>query len=194
MSVSSKVVNSKVASQRHRLRIATSAPNEHSGRCYDHRTFCTNVLRCLAGDFSSADHSQSPLHMHTRPAFSHFGSRNTLDGQQGHNAPQGITQHLQHVKAMQVSLHQIVIGRCLCKAEAAICHNITWKAATHCKRQMLVQDQATALSNSVHSLQQQLRELEVPDEMQQELVPIQDKVRETSLDLKRLVAMSCTTE
>ncbi len=50
---------------------------------------------------------------------------------------------------------------------------------------MLLQDQATALSNSVQDLQQQLKDLQLPDQIQQELVPIQDKVRKTTQDLNR---------
>lgn len=50
---------------------------------------------------------------------------------------------------------------------------------------MLLQDQATALSNSVQDLQQQLKDLQLPDQIQQELVPIQDSVRKTTQDLNR---------
>ncbi|KAA6429818.1 MAG: hypothetical protein FRX49_00250 [Trebouxia sp. A1-2] len=50
-----------------------------------------------------------------------------------------------------------------------------------------MQDQATALSNSVQDLQQQLKDLQLPDQIQQELVPIQDSVRKTTQDLNRLV-------
>lgn len=50
-----------------------------------------------------------------------------------------------------------------------------------------MQDQATALSNSVQDLQQQLKDLQLPDQIQQELVPIQDNVRKTTHDLNRLV-------
>ncbi len=50
---------------------------------------------------------------------------------------------------------------------------------------MLLQDQATALSNSVQDLQQQLKDLQLPDQIQQELVPIQDNVRKTTQDLNR---------
>lgn len=50
-----------------------------------------------------------------------------------------------------------------------------------------MQDQATALSNSVQDLQQQLKDLQLPDQIQQELVPIQDNVRKTTQDLNRLV-------
>ena len=50
-----------------------------------------------------------------------------------------------------------------------------------------MQDQATALSNSVHDLQQQLQSLRLPDQIQHELQPIQDDVRRTSHDLNRSV-------
>ncbi|KAL0041049.1 hypothetical protein WJX77_003331 [Trebouxia sp. C0004] len=50
-----------------------------------------------------------------------------------------------------------------------------------------MQDQATALSNSVQDLQQQLMDLQLPDQIQQELLPIQDNVRKTTQDLNRLV-------
>ena len=50
---------------------------------------------------------------------------------------------------------------------------------------MLLQDQATALSNSVQDLQQQLQDLQLPDQIQQELMPIQDRVRKTTQDLNR---------
>ena len=49
----------------------------------------------------------------------------------------------------------------------------------------LLQDQATALSNSVQDLQQQLQDLQLPEHVQQELVPIQDRVRKTTNDLNR---------
>ena len=48
-----------------------------------------------------------------------------------------------------------------------------------------MQDQATALSNSVHDLQQQLQSLQLPDQIQHELQPIQDDVSRTSQDLNR---------
>ena len=54
---------------------------------------------------------------------------------------------------------------------------------------MLLQDQATALSNSVQDLQQQLKDLQLPDQIQQELVPIQDNVRKTTHDLNRSAFM-----
>ena len=54
---------------------------------------------------------------------------------------------------------------------------------------MLFQDQATALSNSVQDLQQQLKDLQLPDQIQQELVPIQDNVRKTTQDLNRSAFM-----
>ena len=50
---------------------------------------------------------------------------------------------------------------------------------------MLLQDQATALSNNVQDLQQQLKDLQLPDQIQQELVPIQDYVKKTTQDLNR---------
>lgn len=54
---------------------------------------------------------------------------------------------------------------------------------------MLLQDQATALGNSVQDLQQQLKDLQLPDQIQQELVPIQDSVRKTTHDLNRSAVM-----
>jgi hypothetical protein len=54
---------------------------------------------------------------------------------------------------------------------------------------MLLQDQATALSNSVQDLQQQLKDLQLPDQIQQELGPIQDSVRKTTQDLNRSAVM-----
>ena len=50
-----------------------------------------------------------------------------------------------------------------------------------------VQDQATALSHSVQDLQQQLQSLQLPDQIQNELQPIQDDVQRTSHNLNRLV-------
>ncbi len=50
---------------------------------------------------------------------------------------------------------------------------------------MVLQDQATALSITVQDLQQQLKDLQLPDQIQQELVPIQDNVRKTTQDLNR---------
>lgn len=57
----------------------------------------------------------------------------------------------------------------------------------HLKCVKAMQDQATALSNSVQNLQQQLQDLQLPDQLQQELVPIQDHVLKTSQDLNRLL-------
>ena len=56
----------------------------------------------------------------------------------------------------------------------------------------MLQDQATALSNSVQDLQQQLKDLQLPDQIQQELVPIQDSVRKTTQDLNRSAVMYST--
>ncbi|KAL3146817.1 hypothetical protein ABBQ38_014794 [Trebouxia sp. C0009 RCD-2024] len=50
-----------------------------------------------------------------------------------------------------------------------------------------MQDQATVLSHSVQDLKQQLRFLQLSDNIQLELQPIQDHVRRTSQDLDRLV-------
>lgn len=79
----------------------------------------------------------------------HLNARSHQATPSGQDAPQGMDQHLQYVKAMQ--------------------------------------DQATALSNSVQDLQQQLQDLQLPEHVQQELVPIQDRVRKTTNDLNRLV-------
>lgn len=84
--------------------------------------------------------------MHPHPSQS---SLNRHPGYNSQDAPQGMEQHLQHVKVMQ--------------------------------------DQATALSHSVQDLKQQLRFLQLSDNIQLELQPIQDDVRRTSQDLDRLV-------
>lgn len=125
------------------------------------------------------------------------------------DAPQGMDQHFHHIKTMQVVSKQPIKHFCVflptynfsmptpqapykVALPMRLCRGswCTFKSTSVGRMDVCLQDQATVLSHSVQDLKQQLRFLQLSDNIQLELQPIQDHVRRTSQDLDRSVLLS----
>lgn len=134
--------------------------------------------------------------MHTHPSHSSSKRHHGANSQDNSQPSQGMVQHLQHVKAMQVILTSsppiccasvLLLTPCVSHKACAVDEGPLWHTHRLCNKTLAMQDQATALSHSVQDLQQQLRSLQASDRIQQELQPILDDVKRTSQDLNRSI-------
>ena len=140
--------------------------------------------------------TQRRFRMHTFPSQSSSPRHHGDNSQDNKQFSQGLVQHLQHVKAMQVNLpKQPIYQPCLVLLRTphashkahAVKEGHHWHTHRPCNNNVHMQDQASALSHSVQDLQQQLWSMQARDRVQQELQPIQDDVKRTYQELNRSV-------